>query len=697
MMNTSQKVTTDHLRRLAYLYVRQSSLQQVHDHRESTVRQYDLKGRAQALGWTADRIQVIDEDQGLSGASAIERDGFQRLVADVGLGRVGLVMGLEVSRLARNSSDWHRLLEICALTETLILDEDGVYDPAHFNDRLLLGLKGTMSEAELHVLRARLIGGQMNKARRGELWMKPPIGFVVNTRGQLTLDPDAHVQHTVRLLFDTFRRTGSAGAVVRHFQNEGLTWPRHLVSGPRPGTLVFGPLGHSRVLGILHNPRYTGAYVYGRTRQRKVRLPGQMRYRRLPREEWKVFLPDVHPRYLTWDEYEANQKTLRHNAHGYGSDRRRSPPREGVALLQGLVVCGRCGDRMTVRYETHQGHPAPVYACQRRGIETATPACQMIHGAALDAAISDLVLAAVTPASVDVALEVFDELRTREADLDRARRAQVARAREDAELAQRQFFAVRPEHRLVADTLERDWNDALRRLAQAEDDYQRASEARPKALTADMREQITGLVADLPRVWHDPRTPARERKRILRLLIEDVTLMRDDVIRMSIRWKGGATAVIERPLPLGAPDLRRTPADIVEQVRALATEQTDGQIARTLNHRWLRTGTGQAFTSVRVHFVRYTYDIQSYADHLQRAGWLTADQIAQTLQVHPTTAKKFAHAGILHAVRADDKGTILFEPPTGPLPTAQPGKRLRDRGRYPPLSSDVRKGLQYEA
>ena len=696
-MNTSQKVTTDHLRRLAYLYVRQSSLQQVHDHRESTVRQYDLKGRAQALGWTADRIQVIDEDQGLSGASATERDGFQRLVADVGLGRVGLVMGLEVSRLARNSSDWHRLLEICALTETLILDEDGIYDPAHFNDRILLGLKGTMSEAELHVLRARLIGGQMNKARRGELWMKPPIGFVVNARGQLTLDPDDQVQHAVHLLFDTFRRTGSAGAVVRHFRDEGLTWPRHLVSGPRPGALVFGPLEHSRVLGILHNPRYAGAYVYGRTRQRKVRLPGQVRNRRLPREEWKVFLPDVHPRYLTWDEYEGNQVTLRHNARGYGSDRRRSPPREGVALLQGLVVCGRCGDRMTVRYETRQGHPAPVYTCQRRGIATATAHCQVIHGAALDAAISALVLDAVTPASVDVALEVFDELRTREADLDRARRAQVARAREDAELAQRQFLAVRPEHRLVADTLERDWNDALRRLAQAEDDARRAREARPPAVTAEMREQITRLVADLPRVWHDPRTPARERKRILRLLIEDVTLVRDEVIRMSIRWKGGATTVIERPRPLSAPDLRRTPPEIIEEVRALATEQTDGQIAQTLNQRWRRTGTGQAFTRVRVHFVRYTYDIASYADHLQQAGWVTAPQIAHTLHVHPTTAKKFAHAGILHAVRADDKGTILFEPPTGPLPTAQPGKRLRDRGRYPPLSSDVRKGLQYEA
>ena len=255
-----------------------------------------------------------------------------------------------------------------------------------------------------------------------------------------------------------------------------------------------------------------------------------------------------------------------------------------------------------------------------------------------------------------------------------------------------------PEHRLVADALERDWNDALRRLSDAEDDYTRASQAPRPSLTPELRERVTNLVADLPRVWHDPRTRARERKRILRLLIEDVTFVRDEeVIRMSVRWKGGTTRVIERPRPLGAPNLRRTPPEIIEEVRALAAERTDGQIAHTLNQRWRRTGTGQAFTRVRVHFVRYTYDIKSYAEHLQQAGWLTADQIAQELRVHPTTAKKFAHAGILRAVRADDKGTILFEPPTGPLPTAQPGKRLRDRGRYSQLSSDVRKALQYEA
>jgi hypothetical protein len=314
----------------------------------------------------------------------------------------------------------------------------------------------------------------------------------------------------------------------------------------------------------------------------------------------------------------------------------------------------------------------------------------MIHGAPFDAAISDLVLAALTPASLDVAFEVFEELRVREADIDRARRAHVARAREDAELAQRQFLAVRPEHRLVADALEREWNEALRRLAAAEEEYRRATQAPPRVLTPELRDRVTSLLADLPRVWHDPRTPARERKRILRVLIEDVTFVREEtVIRMSVRWKGAATRVIERPCPLSAPDLRRTPSEIVEEIRALATEQTDGQIARTLNQRSRRTGTGQAFTSIHVHFIRYTYDINSYADHLQQAGWVTADQIAPQLQIQPTTAKQFAHAGILRAVRGDDKGTIFFEPPTGPLPTARPGKRRRDRAQYPPLSTDL--------
>ena len=549
-----------------------------------------------------------------------------------------------------------------------------------------------MSEAELHVLRARLIGGQLNKARRGELWIRPPLGMVFDAGGKLMLDPDDQVQGAVRLVFDTFRRAGSAGAVVRYFQEQQLAWPRRVVKGPRAGALVFGELERDRVLAILHNPRYAGAYVYGRTRQRKVRPAGQARYRRLPREEWKVFLPEAHPGYIAWEQFEANQEALRASAQSIGADRRRSAPREGVALLQGLVICGRCGGRMTVRYIVSHGHPEPVYRCQRRGIQRAEPPCQRLPGAAIDRAVSDLVLESVTPASIDVAVEVFDELRSRAAEVDRAKRAQIARLREDAELAQRQFLLVRPENRLVADSLERHWNEALQRLAAAEEAYAGTGKTQLPPVTSEMKERVAALVADLPRVWHDPRTPARDRKRMLRLLIEDVTLLRDDVIRVSIRWRGGATREIECPLPLAAPDLRRTPAAVVEQVRALATEQTDAQIADTLNGRWLRTGAGLPFSRLRVRMLREVYDIDSYAEHLLGARWLTVPQMAELLDVHPATAKRFAHQGVLRAVRADDKGTILFEPPTGPLPAAHPGKRLRDRQEHPKLVSHVREG-----
>ncbi len=696
-MNPSNKVTAEHLRRLAYLYVRQSTLRQVHENRESTARQYDLKRRAQALGWAADQIVVIDEDLGLSGATANNRNGFQRLVAEVGLGRVGVVMGLEVSRLARSSTDWHRLLEICALADTLILDEDGIYDPSHFNDRLLLGLKGTMSEAELHLLRARLLGGQLNKARRGELWMKPPIGFVHDSSGRVTFDPDQQVQRGVRLLFETFRQTGSALRVVHHFKTEGILWPRRITSGVRAGELFFGPLEHSRVLGILHNPRYTGAFVYGRTRQRKVILGGQLRYRRLKREEWSVFLPNVHPGYISWEEFESNQAKLLANANGFGEDRRKSPAREGAALLQGLVLCGVCGLRMTVRYHTVHGHPIPDYVCQRRGIQTAEPVCQRLPGSQIDQAVTELVLKAVNPASLEVALEVFEELRARRAEVDRLRRAQVQRAREEAELAQRQYLLARPENRLVVDNLERQWNEKLTSLAQAEEEYSRASKSQPLVLTDEDRNRVHALASDLPGVWNDPRTPARDRKRMLRLMIEDITLVKNQKIQIHIRWKAGATTSIERPLPLSAPDLVRTPAEIVELIRALATEQTDAQIARTLNVRWLRTGRKHSFTRLIVRHIRSTYGIASYFQQLRSHGWLTAPEMAAQMGVHFTTARRFAAEGVMRAVRADDRGSVLFEPTVGPLPQAQPGKRFRDRRRYPQLASNISHEVQYEA
>lgn len=696
-MNAPSKITADHLRRQAYLYVRQSSLRQVYENRESTARQYDLKRRAQALGWNSDQIVVIDEDLGLSGATALDRNGFQRLVAEVGLGRVGVVMGLEVSRLARSSTDWHRLLEICALADTLILDEDGIYDPSHFNDRLLLGLKGTMSEAELHVLRARLLGGQMNKARRGELWMSPPMGFVYDPSGKVVLDPDRQIQDTVRLLFETFRRTGSALQVVRHFTKERIGWPRRLKTGPRAGEIVWAKLEHSRVLGILHNPRYTGAYVYGRTRQRKVGGGGHVHYRRLPRQEWKVFLPNVYPGYISWEEFESNQAKLLDNANGYGPDRRKSPAREGTALLQGLVICGRCGRRMTVRYYTRQGQLIPDYVCQRRGIETAQPVCQTVLGTGLDEAISQIVLEAVTPASLEVALQVFEELQARRSELDRLRRAHVQRAREETELAQRQYLLVRPENRLVADQLEKQWNEKLAQLTQVEEEYRRACEAEGPELSAETRERIEALASDLPRVWNDARTPARDRKRMLRLLVEDVTLVRGQTIRIQIRWKGGATTSLERPVPQSARDLFRTPTEVVEQVRLLAAEQRDSQIAQRLNALGLRSGKGNAFSPITVQTIRAAHGIKSFAQNLRQAGWLSPVEMAAWLGVNIQTARAFATAGVAHALRVNDRDEILFEPITGPLPKAQQGKRFKDRCRYPQCASLKRNEVQYEA
>ena len=340
------KVAADHLKRNAYLYVRQSTVRQVFENTESTKRQYALRQHAMALGWPAEQIMIIDSDLGQSGASAVDREGFQKLVAEVGLGKAGIVVGLEVSRLARNSTDWHRLLEICALAGTLILDEDGVYDPNNFNDRLLLGLKGTMSEAELHVMKARLQGGILNKAKRGELQSSLPVGLVYSAANHPVLDPDKQVQESLRCFFAAFQRTGSATATVKDFRQRGLLFPRRLKKGPHKGDLLWGELTHCRTLQVLHNPRYAGAFVYGQRRTRKKPDGGESHVL-LPRDQW-ILLPGVHAGYISWEEYEQNQRRLRENAQALGDDRRKSPPREGPALLQGLVLCGICGARMWI-------------------------------------------------------------------------------------------------------------------------------------------------------------------------------------------------------------------------------------------------------------------------------------------------------------------------------------------------------------
>src|SRR5215831_6790156 len=483
-----EKVNASHLKRDAYLYIRQSTLRQVFENTESTLRQYDLRQRAVALGWPIERIIVIDSDLGQSAATAADREGFQRLVTDVSLEKAGIVLGLEVSRLARNSTDWHRLLEICALTDTLILDEDGLYDPRHFNDRLLLGLKGTMSEAELHVIRARLQGGIWNKARRGELQCPLPVGFLYNSEGRPILDPDKQVQEGLRFFFDTFRRTGSAFAVVKAFRQKQLLFPQRLKKGPHKGELEWGALMHSRALNILHNPRYAGAFVYGRQRTR-LKPDGKETYTKLPREQWTV-LKDAHPGYISWGQYEENLQRLQQNAQANGQDPRKSPPREGPALLQGLAVCGRCGSRMTVRYHTRQTQLIPEYVCQSDGADHIISICQRVFGEHVDHAVGQLLIDTITPLALEVTLTVQQEIQARLDDVDRLRKKAVERARYEADLAQRRYLHVDPANRLVADSLEADWNHKLRALKDAQEEYEKRCQSDRIAIGEQQRASI---------------------------------------------------------------------------------------------------------------------------------------------------------------------------------------------------------------
>ena len=658
----AEKVTPEHLRRGAYLYVRQSTLRQVMENTTSTDRQYGLRQRAVALGWALDQIIVIDEDLGRSGASAVGRDGFQRLVADVGMGKAGIVIGLEVSRLARNNADWHRLLEICALTETLILDDDGLYDPCSFNDRLLLGLKGQMSEAELHLLKARLRCGQLTKARRGELVMPLPVGLVYDTAGRVVLDPDQGVRDAIACLFATFARTGSARATVKAFAAEGLTFPSRVQTGPNAGTLGWFPLRHHRILQVLHNPRYAGAFAYGRRRQRR-QPDGRTRYSLQPRDAWTALIPEAHPGYITWVQYEDNLARLAECAQTRGQDRRASPPREGPALLQGIVLCGRCGNRMTVRYHTRRGAAVPEYICQRAGIEDAGPSCARIGGGEVDTAVSELLLATVTPLALDAALAVQAELENRAAEADQLRRQRVERTRHAAEAARRRYLAVDPDNRLVAANLEADWNEALRALTAAQEDYERQS-ARAVPLDSASKARVAALATDFPALWSDPRTPQRERKRMVRLLVADITLTRADRrITVHVRFRAGQTTSIEVDAGLPAYEVRRTPDNILTQIDRLLDDHTEAGVAEQLNHSGLTSGTGQQFHAGIVHHIRVKYRLASREERLRRLGLVPLSEAAVSLGVCTTTIKAWHHEGLLAGQKLNDKGEHYYQLP----------------------------------
>jgi len=676
-----QKVKAGHLTRNAYLYIRQSTLRQVFENTESTQRQYALRQRAIGLGWPTEQITLIDEDQGQSGKYSAGREGFQRLVGEVGMGQAGIVMGLEVSRLARNNADWHRLLEICALTDTLILDEDGLYDPGHINDRLLLGLKGSFSEVELHVLKARLLGGIRSKARRGELRLPLPIGLVYDEHDRVILDPDQQIQQAIRGVFQTYQRTGSATATVRYFVDQKLRFPRRVRRGPHKGQVIWGPLTNSRVLFLLHNPRYAGAFAFGRSRWTR-RPDGNVQCRRVPPDQWQVLIPSAHPGYIHWSDYQENQRRLKESARAYGRDRCYGPPREGSALLQGLVICGVCGQRMSVRYYSPKTRTGPCYYCMRQFLEYGGPKCQTISGAAIDRAVAELLLATITPVSLEVAWAVQQELQTRQEQADHLRLQQVERARYQAELAQQRYMKVDPNNRLVADELEADWNEKLRALTEAQRQYEQQRQKDRTVLEESTKAQVLSLATDLPRLWRDPTTTWRDRKRLIRLVIEDVTLIKDRQITVHVRFKGGACQTLTFPTPLPSWALRKTKPEVIAEIDRLLDHQTDAEIAVELNRRGYRPGLNHEFTPRLVGKLRLTYGLKSRYERLRQAGKLTPSELAQRLGVAVTTVKTWREHGLLQAHRYNDKNQFLYEPVDCPGPLQRHGITLAERRQW---------------
>jgi DNA invertase Pin-like site-specific DNA recombinase len=603
---TMTKIQNTHCERTAFVYVRQSTPLQVIEHRESTERQYHLRDRAIELGWPPSRVEVIDEDQGRSGSSATHRTGFQRLASEVGLGKVGIVFMLEASRLARNNSDWHRLIEICGVSGTLIADESAVYNPREPNDRLLLGVKGTLSEAELFTLRTRLYEGRWNKARKGLLHFPLPVGYVQTADGGWALDPDTQVRERLDFLFESFRHHGIVRAVVRDLKEHGLELPTRVTAKEGYGSLIWKAPTLSAVIRILHNPAYAGAYVYGRWEycsERRSPKTGKATAHARTVAQWPVNITEHHPAYLVWEEFVKNQERLRNNWSHEGS---RGAPREGSGLLQGIVYCGVCGRKMSVQNRAAKDKRSPSYICGRGYQDGDEKICQSMTSRPVDAAVVEAFLTAVSPISLQVAAQVLDQV---EQDLTvqrRQRELQLEQARYEARLAQRQYDAVDPANRLVAAELERRWNEKLERVAQLERAYAQAEREAEWSLTADERAAITELSQDLPAVWSAETTTNQERKQLVRMAIESVQLdgiSQAGQIEVQIRWRSGTVTSLSVKRAAPGEGSLKTPEEAVSRIHEMARRSSYDEIAARLNRAGLRSAFGRRFTSQHVGYI----------------------------------------------------------------------------------------------
>ncbi len=653
-MRGTHKITGCHLERLALIYLRQSSMAQVREHTESTARQYALADEAVRLGWSASRVEVIDADLGLSGRSAANRSGFKDLLGRVCLGEVGAIFGLEVSRLARSSADLSRLLELARLTDTLVIDADGIYDLADINDRLVLGVKNQMSEAELHFLASRLQGARQAAAERGELRMGLPVGYIYDDEGQIVMDPDAEVQAAISDVLAAFRAGGSAFQVVVAFKDR--LFPKRAYGGVWAGQLGWGRLSHSRVVKILENPIYAGAYVYGRAHSRRVVEPdGTVRTKvfHLPREKWPVVIYDHHEAYLGWDDYLANQGRLAANLTRAGA----RPPREGHALCQGIIYCGSCGHRMSTHY---RDNGFAYYECSSKADQLNTSTCRSITAETVDNAVAERLLDTLNPHEMALALAAADEVADRRNRRNRAAELAVERARYEAERAERAFHACEPDNRLVARNLESRWEERLVALAQAEKALTEAQTATPPLPS---RAELEALTGDVISLWHAPSTSPRDRKRLLRTLIADVSLLAEPDVgkaRIGIRWHTGATDELVVARYQKVTQWGHTDPAAVDMVRSLA-QSSNREIAEQLDQAGYKTGAGRPFHCREVANLRIYHNIPSAAS--LHDGTLPAAQIAKRLGVSPHTIINWINKRWLSGHRGlDNRWHVPFGP-----------------------------------
>jgi DNA invertase Pin-like site-specific DNA recombinase len=676
-MNTT--ITQAHLSKPAYIYVRQSTPGQVRYNQESTERQYALQDKARAMGWPQGSIRVLDRDLGRSGAQIAGREDFKTLVADVSMSQVGAVFALEVSRLARSSLDWHRLLELCALTHTLVIDTDGCYDPADFNDGLVLGIKGTMAQAELHFLRGRLLGGKLNKAQKGELRFPLPVGFCYDDQDRIVMDPDDEVRGAVQLAFRLFQETGSANAVVQRFAQDGLRFPKRAYGGAWARKLVWGRLSHSRILTLLRNPTYAGSYVFGRHQYaRSITPEGEVRknVRAVPMPEWRVHLREHHEGYITVEEFDQNQRRLANNRTNAEGTVLSGPAREGLALLQGMLLCGNCGRAVTVRYQGNGGI-YPTYQCTwRRREGLATKNCFSVRTDLLDDAICAEVFKALKPAELELALAALNDLEQRNQAVMRQWHMRIERAEYECALAERRYEEVDPSNRLVAASLERRWNEAMLHIDEVKAEAANFQNQKAHVVTPEQKKKVLALARDLPRVWRAATTQSKDRKRMLRLLIRDITVEKLADARqvvLHVRWQGGACTDTTVPLPSPIADQMLYPRQIIERIRELSNRLTNPQIVQALNQEGLRSPRGLPITRAMIKWIRIRYAVPSVC--LMRPEELTAEQLADRLSVSVYFVRYWIKRGVIDARQLGAQG------PWWITITDQQEQQLRERVR----------------